>query len=118
MNGAVDELNGPTWFMNDKEYTLEYVCANERGLQCMKGAKILDIEEVFESDHAGLDLYLHWTRTRNERRRKGTKKKRNRLKDRQCSVFSERVKERECKDMSELVNVVVELGSDMNENVQ
>ena len=25
MNGAVDELNGPTWFMNDKEYTLDYV---------------------------------------------------------------------------------------------
>ena len=41
MNGAVDELNGPTWFMKDKEYTLDYVCANERGLQCVKGAKIL-----------------------------------------------------------------------------
>ena len=96
--------------------TLDYVCANERGLQCVKGAKILGIEEVVESDHAGLDLYLHWTRTRNERRRKGIKK--NRLKDGQCSVFSERVKERKCKDMSELVNVAVELGSDMNENVQ
>ena len=94
------------------------MCANERGLQCVKGAKILGIEEVVESDHAGLDLYLHWTRTRNERRCKGIKKKRNRLKDGQCSVFSERVKERECKDMSELVNVVVELGSDMNEDVQ
>ena len=69
MNGAVDELNDPTWFMNDKEYTLDYVCANERGLQCVKGAKILGIEEVVESDHAGLDLCLHWTRTRNERRR-------------------------------------------------
>ena len=53
MNGAVDELNGPTWFMNDKEYTLDYVCANERGLQCVKGAKILGIEEVVESQGVG-----------------------------------------------------------------
>ena len=44
------ELNGPTWFMNDKEYTLDYVCANERGLQCVKGAKIWGIEEVVESE--------------------------------------------------------------------
>ena len=36
MNGAVNELKGPTWFMTAKEYTLDYACANERGLQCVK----------------------------------------------------------------------------------
>ena len=94
------------------------MCANETGVQCMKGDKLLDIEEVVESDHAGLDIYLQLTKTRNEIGPKNTKKKKNRLKAGQCSVFSERVKERECKDMSELINVVIELGSDMNENVQ
>ena len=57
LNGTVDELNGHTWSMNDKEYTLDHVCVNERGLQCVKGAKILDIEEVVESDHAALDIF-------------------------------------------------------------
>ena len=118
LNSEIDELNGPAWFMNDKEYTLDYVCVNERGLQCVKGAKIFDIEEVVESDYADLDIYLEWKKTRNERGPKSIKKKRNRLNDGQCSVFSERVKERECKDMSELINVVIELGSDINAHVQ
>ena len=25
-NGAVDELNGPTWLMDYKEYILDYIC--------------------------------------------------------------------------------------------
>ena len=54
-----DNMNGATWFMNEKEYVLDYILVNERAERRIKEARILDRDDV-ESYHAAIEVDIEW----------------------------------------------------------
>ena len=45
-------MSGDTWFMDDREFTLDYVCIDSEGLACVVEAVIMDELDVVYSHHA------------------------------------------------------------------
>ena len=68
-------MNEATWYTEEKKFTLDYVCMDGRGLK--KGASILDLGEVIESDHAAIRVEIEWKGIMGQReeKEKGTKEK-------------------------------------------
>ena len=54
LNCAWDGLSEATWFTEEKKFTLDYVCMDERGLKKAVSASVLDRGEVIESDHTAI----------------------------------------------------------------
>ena len=44
-------MSGATWFMDDREFTLDYVSINREGIICVVEAVIMDEVDVVYSDH-------------------------------------------------------------------
>ena len=49
-------MKGATWFSENSEFTLDYVCVNDSALKCVESAYILERGEVVESDHAAVGV--------------------------------------------------------------
>ena len=54
MNCVWKEMSGATWSMDDREFTLDYVCVEREGLACVVDAVIMDEVDVVYSDHAAV----------------------------------------------------------------
>ena len=54
-------MSGATWFMDDREFTLDYVCKYRWGLSCMIEA--MDEEDVIYSDHSAVSMSIKWKTT-------------------------------------------------------
>ena len=54
LNCVWDGLNEATWCTEEKKFTLDYVCMDERGPKKVVSASILDLREVIESNHAAI----------------------------------------------------------------
>ena len=53
-------MKGATWFSENSEFTLDYVCVYDSALKCVESAYILKIWEVVESDHATVGVNVEW----------------------------------------------------------
>ena len=49
-------MEGATWFSDNNEFTLDYICVNDCALKCIENAYILEIGNVVESDHAAVGV--------------------------------------------------------------
>ena len=54
------EHEGATWFSENSEFTLDYICVNDWALKCIESAYILEREDVVESDHAAVEVAVDW----------------------------------------------------------
>ena len=59
-------MKGATWFAENIEFTLDYVCVNDSALKCVESAYIIERGEVAEIDHAAV-----WVNVECKLRRKG-----------------------------------------------
>ena len=48
LNCVWDWLNEATWYTEDKNFTLDYVCMDGRGMKKVVSVSILDLEEEIE----------------------------------------------------------------------
>ena len=48
LNCVWDSMKGATWFSENTEFTLDYVCANDSALKCVESAYILERVEVMD----------------------------------------------------------------------
>ena len=76
-----ERMNGPTWFSENSEFTLDYICVDGCALKCVQSAYILEreIEEVVESDHALVGVDVEWKakrKTKVRRKMRTTRKRR------------------------------------------
>ena len=60
LNCVWDSMKGATWFSENSEFTLDYVCVNDSALTCVESAYILERGEVVESDHAAVRVNVEW----------------------------------------------------------
>ena len=60
LNCVWDSMKGATWFSENSEFTLDYVCVNDSVLKCLESAYILEKGEVVESDHATVGVNVEW----------------------------------------------------------
>ena len=60
LNCVWDSLKGDTWFSENSEFTLDYVCVNYSALKCVESAYILERGEIVESDHAAVGVNVKW----------------------------------------------------------
>ena len=60
LNCVWDSMKGSTWFSENSEFTLDYVCVNDSALKCVESAYILKRGEVVESDHAAVGVNVEW----------------------------------------------------------
>ena len=60
MNCVWERMNGPTWFSENSEFTLDYICVDDCALKSVQSAYILEREEVVESDHAAVGVDVEW----------------------------------------------------------
>ena len=119
VNCEWEGMNEPTWFMNDKEYTLDYILVNEKGYGCIREAGVMDTNEVVESDHAAVWMKVGGT-TRNESRhhsqKKSIRKKKKKLRKSQMEEYGIRVDERGIEDYQDMIKILTEVGEDMNDD--
>ena len=80
LNCVWDSMKGATWFSENSEFTLDYVCVNDSALKCVESAYIIERGEVVESDHAALGVNVEWkVRRKGKCRMKGKSKRKRRL---------------------------------------
>ena len=73
-------MKGATWFSENSEFTLDYVCVNDSALKCVESAYILERREVVESDHGAVGVNVEWkVRRKGKCRMKGKSKRKRRL---------------------------------------
>ena len=48
LNCVWDSMKCATWFSENSEFTLDYVCVNDSALKCVESAYILEKREVVE----------------------------------------------------------------------
>ena len=74
MNCVWECMNGPIWFSENSEFTLDYICVDDCALNSVQSAYILEKEEVVESDHAakGADVEMKVKRKRKAMRKNRT----------------------------------------------
>ena len=77
LNCVWDGLNEPTWYTEEKNFTLDYVCMDGRGMKKVVGASILDLGEVIVSDHAAISVEIEWKGVMGQRK-KNKKARKNR----------------------------------------
>ena len=71
MNCVWEHMNGPTWFSDNSEFTLNYICVEDCELKSAQSAYILEREEVVESDNAAIGVDVEWkVKTKRKARRK------------------------------------------------
>ena len=72
MNCVWERMNGHTWFPENREFTLDYICVDDCALKSVQSAYILEIEELLESDHATKGADVEWKVKRKARRKMRT----------------------------------------------
>ena len=60
LNCVWDNMKGATWFSENNEFTLYYVCVNESASKCVESVYILDRGEVVDSDHSAVEANVKW----------------------------------------------------------
>ena len=119
VNCEWEGMNEPTWFMNDKEYTLDYILVNEKGYGCIREAGVMDTNEVVESDHAAVWLKVGMTarvESRHNSQKESRRKKKKKLRKSQMEEYGNRVGECEMEDYQDMIKILTEVGEDMNED--
>ena len=53
-------MSGATWFIDARQFTLDYVCIDREGLACVVEAVIMDEVDVVYSDHAAVSVSIEW----------------------------------------------------------
>ena len=119
VNCEWEGMNEPTWFMNDKEYTLDYILVNEKGYGCIREAGVMDTHEVVESDHAAVWMKVGVSardESRHNSQKKSLRKKKKKLRKSQMEEYGNRVDEREMEDYQDMIKILTEVGEDMNDD--
>ena len=115
LNLRWDGMNKPTWYLNDKQYTLDYVCTDDIGLNRIKNACIMECEDVVESDHCAVMVCIHWKIMKETRmkRMKTEGKKRVRMKD--WSRYGERMNGAHFENLTDMEVKLVKVATTMHE---
>ena len=53
-------MKGVTWFSENSEFTLDYICVNDCALKCIESAYILERRDFVECDHAAVRVDVEW----------------------------------------------------------
>ena len=70
LNCVWDGLNEATWYTEEKKFTLDNVCMDERGLKKVVSASIFDLGEVIESYHAAIRVGIEWKEVMGQHKKK------------------------------------------------
>ena len=109
-------MNGPTWFSENSEFTLDYICVDDCALESVQSAYILKREEVVESDHAaiGVDVERKVKRKRKAWRKMRTTRKRMLAVDK-WDEYGSQMEQRDYEDMSSMSGEMTQVGVELNE---
>ena len=116
MNCVWERMNGPTWFSENSEFTLDYICVDDCALRSVQSAYILGREEVVESDHAAIGVDVEWKvkRKRKARRKMRTTRKRRLAVDK-WEEYGSQMEQRDYKDLSSMSVEMTQVGVELNE---
>ena len=53
-------MSGAAWSMDDRDFTLDYVCVDREGHACVVEAVIMDEVDVVYSDHVAVCVSIEW----------------------------------------------------------
>ena len=76
-------MSEATWFTEEKQFTLDYVCIDGRGIRKVVGACVLDRGEVIECNHAAIIVEVEWKGMMRPRKKRKIK---NQKEDKQADV--------------------------------
>ena len=120
LNCVWDSMKGATWFSENCEFTLDYVCVNDSALlKCAESAYILEIGEVVESDDAAVGVNVEWKlRRKGKCRMKGKSKRKRRLTARNWGVFlGVKMEGRDYEDVYSMNVAMAQVGEELNEEM-
>ena len=118
LNCVWDSIKGATWFSENSEFTLDYVCVNDSALKCVESAYILERGEVVESDHAAVGVNDEWkVRRKGKCRMKGNPSEKRRLTTRNWESFGSQMKGRDYEDLSSMNVAMAQVGEELNEEM-
>ena len=60
MNCVWEHNNGPTWFSENSEFTLDYICVYDCTLKSVQSAYLLEGEVVVDIDHVAVGANVEW----------------------------------------------------------
>ena len=119
MNCVWEHMSGPTWFSENSEFTLDYICVDDCALKSVQSAYLLEREEVVESDHAAVGVDVEW---KVKRRRKAIKKMRTTRKRRlavdKWDEYGSQMEQRDYKDLSSMSVAMTQVGVELNEETK
>ena len=118
LNCVWDSMKGATWFSENSEFTLDYVCVNDSALKCVESAYILERGEVVESDHGAVGVNVEWkVRRKGKCRMKGKSKRKRRLTARNWESFGSQMEGRDYEDLSCMNVAMAQVDEELNEEM-
>ena len=117
MNCVWERMNGPTWFSENSEFTLDYICVDDCALKRVHSAYILEREEVVETDHVAIGADVEWKVKRKARGKMRTTRKRRPAVDK-WDVYGSQMEQREYKDLSRMSVEMTHVGVELNEETE
>ena len=93
--------------IEEKKFTLDYMCVDRRGLKKVVGASILGLGEVIESDHAAIRVEIEWKGVMGQRKKNKKAQKKRCLNKQKWEVFGRRMNGKEFENMSEMYSMMV-----------
>ena len=113
MNCVWKGMSG-AWFMDDRQFTLDYVCIDREGLACVVEAVIMDEVDGVYSDHDAVSVSIEWKikkKTKGKKRKCVSKKKS--LDGSLCNEFADRMCGRVHTDLVSLSTSMLEVGEEL-----
>ena len=118
LNFVWDSMKGVTWFSDNSEFTLNYVCVNDSALKCVESSYILERWYVVESDHAVVGVNAEWkVRRSGTCRMKGKSKRKRRPTARNWESFGSQMEGRDYEDLSSMNVAIAQVGEKLNEEM-
>ena len=111
-----DSMKGATWFSENSEFTLDYVCVNDSTLTCLESDYILERGEVVESDHAAVGVNAEW-KVRREGKCRMKKTRKRRLTARNWESFGSQMEGKYYADLSTMNVAMAQVGEELNEEM-
>ena len=119
MNYVWERMNGPTWFSENSEFTLDYICVDDCVLKSVQSAYILEREEVVESDHAAIGVDVEWkVKRKRKARRKMIATRKTSLAVDKREEYGSQMEQRDYEDLSSMSVEMTQVGVELNEETK
>ena len=100
-------MSRQTWFRNESEYCLDYVCINDKCMICIQEACVLNLEDVIESDHCAIYVKVEWKVTKRDAHKRKIRERKKRLNEDRWEEYGDMVLERMSEVLADMNKVMM-----------